>query len=222
MVTTGRRYTLADLLDWSADDDDNIYDLLAGELVMRNVPDVNHGLLLMELILFLGAAQQGGHGYLLTSTTAVALDFPARGEDAEDVPHPDLLYVSAERLALLGCQVVEGVPDLVVEILSPGTAGDHEQGGRLRDAYARHGVPHYWLADPAGRSIRLYRLAGQPYVGGAYDDPITLRPGDTLTFPLPPGHALPVAQLFRGVRDWPRRRRRRGDAPEGGAREPGR
>jgi len=48
---------------------------------------------------------------------------------------------------------VEGVPDLVIEVASPSTAGyDRRQ---KQDAYARAGVREYWIVDPWGRTIEL-------------------------------------------------------------------
>ncbi|HVB08885.1 MAG TPA: Uma2 family endonuclease, partial [Bacillota bacterium] len=57
-----------------------------------------------------------------------------------------------------GWRAVMGVPDLVVEVRSPSTAGEHAAGGRLWAAYERHGVPHYWIADPRTHTIEQYSL----------------------------------------------------------------
>ena len=200
MVTT-RRYTLADLP--ALPDDDRRYDIVGGELVVRNVPDMNHGALLTELSGLLYAAYQAGYGLAYSSTSAVALDFPAHGEGAEDVSHPDLFLLRAEREHIVGWGFVEGVPDLIIEIISPTTAAEHTPEGALWQAYERNGVPHYWTVDAATRTVRQYALVGEPYVGGHYGDPTILRPGDTLTSPLFPTIELPVATLFRRVRDRP-------------------
>lgn len=53
-IQTGRLWTYADLEDLP--DDDNDYDILGGQLVVRNVPDANHNAALMELIGLLLAA----------------------------------------------------------------------------------------------------------------------------------------------------------------------
>lgn len=60
----------------------------------------------------------------------------------EDVVQPDLLYISKERSHILTEKNIQGAPDLVVEILSPGTA---ERDRTLkRKLYARHGVLECW------------------------------------------------------------------------------
>lgn len=48
-----------------------------------------------------------------------------------------------------------------MEVLSPGTA--RTDRSTKRQLYARHGVPHYWIVDPAGRTIEAHALAGQSY-----------------------------------------------------------
>ena len=164
---------------------------------MRNVPDIKHGRLLTELAQFLGVGPDEEFGELFSSTNAVALDFPARGMAAQYVSHPDLVYVRGERAGIIADRVLQGVPDLMGEILSPTTEQDHPPRGALRRAYERHGVPPYWLVDPAGRSIALHTLEGEPYAGGHYGPATILRPGAALNFPLPPGQSVPVVRLFR-------------------------
>jgi Uma2 family endonuclease len=200
MVTTDRRYTLADL---AAMPDDEIFDILGGELAVRNVPDDNHAELLTALFGLLYAAQEAGFGRVYTSTRAVALDYPERGEAAEYVTHPDLFFIRPERDWLRGRRALKGVPDLIVEILSASTRDEHAPGGGLYDAYAQHGVPHYLVADPAARELRIYTLIGTPYRAGRYGEPTVLRPGDVLTSPLFPGVTKRVEDLFARVRDEP-------------------
>lgn len=201
VVTAQRRYTLFDLLEPAAlPDDDRIYDLVGGRLVVRNIPDVNHGALLTELFGPFYLAQQAGLGRVFSSTTAVALDYPARGEQAQDVTHPDLCFIRADREGIIGDRVIEGAPDLVVEILSHSTRAEHAPGGALRATYARHGVPHSWLADPIARTIAQHTLLGERYVGGRYALSRLLHAGDTLTTPLLPDLALSLDRVFRFVR----------------------
>ena len=66
--------------------------------------------------------------------------------DGALVVQPDVLFVSTARRSIIRDQVW-GPPDLVVEILSPGTAA-HDKGEKL-DWYSRYGVREYWLVEPA-------------------------------------------------------------------------
>jgi Uma2 family endonuclease len=178
---------------------------------VRNAADINHRVVLSELTLLLGDAQRAGHGQLLSDPHAVALDYPQRGDAALDVSHPDLFFIRSGREDLWrGKRAMMGVPDLIVEVLSPSTAEEHAAGGKLWDAYERNGVPHYWIANPRARTIEQFTLIGEPYVAGHYGTPVLQREGAILVSPLFPGISLPVATVFRNVvidaSDAPRRR----------------
>lgn len=51
---------------------------------------------------------------------------------------------------------VYGAPDLVVEVLSPSTAGIDR--GRKKDVYERCGVREYWIVSPAEKTVEQYLL----------------------------------------------------------------
>ena len=72
---------------------------------------------------------------------------------------PDLVFFTAERFArVVNEKHATAAPDLVVEILSPGTR--RRDKGRKRAVYDREGVGEYWIVDPeAGRSRRCGGLA---------------------------------------------------------------
>ena len=57
-----------------------------------------------------------------------------------------------------------GAPDLAVEILSPSTS-KKDQNEKFR-LYERAGVREYWVVDPAGRWLCVYRLGA----GGLFDE----------------------------------------------------
>ena len=84
---------------------------------------------------------------------------------------PDVIVVLNHKLHLISERGIEGPPDLVVEIASPGTR-THDRSRKLA-VYAEAGVPEYWLAEPADRTIELlvledggYRSLGV-FTGGA-------------------------------------------------------
>ena len=84
--------------------------------------------------------------------------------DVHLAPHsvvqPDLLYVSADRSEIVR-DWIEGAPDLVVEILSPGTAS-RDQVHKL-NLYAEASVAEYWIVDPAGRHITFLVSDGDAF-----------------------------------------------------------
>jgi Uma2 family endonuclease len=71
-------------------------------------------------------------------------------------------------MSKLDGKCVKGVPDMVVEILSPST--------KRRDSiekfqqYLKYGVREYWVVDPETRSLQVYILEDGKYVASVYGD----------------------------------------------------
>jgi Uma2 family endonuclease len=65
---------------------------------------------------------------------------------------PDVLYVGRERRGIVKDRV-EGTPDLIVEVLSPGSAR-RDRGEKLK-LYGESRVPEYWIVDPGEQQIEF-------------------------------------------------------------------
>lgn len=73
-------------------------------------------------------------------------------------PEPDILFVATERQDLIRREGIFGAPDLVIEILSAGTA-QNDRGPKFL-AYERAGVRELWLIDPYGAAgTAFFQLA---------------------------------------------------------------
>src|SRR5574341_111388 len=110
-----------------------------------------------------------------------------------DPVQPDFVMIRMDRLSIVRAQRIEGVPDLIAEVLSPGTA-DFDEGLKL-EAYARCGVPEYVVIDPEARVLRAYRLEAP----GKYGVPRPFSEGERRSFESAPGIVLAVADLFAGA-----------------------
>jgi Uma2 family endonuclease len=84
------------------------------------------------------------------------------------IVQPDVIYISASRLGVVK-ERIEGAPDLVVEVLSVGTARlDRNEKLKL---YAESGVREYWIVDPIERQIEfLVNDSGTFHVALPVDD----------------------------------------------------
>jgi Uma2 family endonuclease len=127
-----------------------------------------------------------------------------------DVVEPDVVYVSHERCdRYLTERCLAGPPELVVEVLSPGTARI-DTGRKLR-LYDRYGVDEYWIVDPVKEILRVYRRAAGRFrlavalihgKGGedqalAAENAASLPAVSTiLSTPLLPGLQITLDQLF--------------------------
>ena len=102
---------------------------------------------------------------------------------------PDLVVILSGNDAGIGERMIEGVPDIVVEILSSDRNRDLV---RKRQVYAEAGVPEYWIFDDANETATPLELRD-----GEYVERPALTVGDTLTTPLLPGLEIPLAGIFR-------------------------
>lgn len=115
------------------------YELIDGEFVDMRRPGRAHTLVAGGLgqVLWPLAARFGGE---LQGEPNLYLP------GVEDVLHPDLLYLAPEHLAASRPDGVHGVPDLVVEILSP-TTERKDRTVKIR-RYGEAGVPNVWIVSP--------------------------------------------------------------------------
>ena len=81
--------------------------------------------------------------------------------DHENVVQPDLVFVSTANAGLLERRGIMGAPDLVVEVISPGSL--RRDRYEKRELYARFGVKEFWLADVANRSLEVLTLENNAY-----------------------------------------------------------
>lgn len=111
--------------------------------------------------------------------------------DEHNVYAPDLWWVPDDRVPL-GGQELEGVPALVVEVRSPST-WRHDIGVKKR-RYGESGVAELWLVDTESGSVLVFRRSTPREPD--FDLAVERADGETLTSPLLPGFAVPVAELF--------------------------
>jgi len=130
-------------------------EILGGELFVTPAPTPRHqhvvGTLYAALKTHIDARRLGE---ALASPIDVVLS-------PTDVVQPDIVVIADRRRAIIGEAAIHGAPDLVVEVLSPGTAAIDR--GRKMQAYARATVPQYWIVDPEAHVIEVHTLEGTTY-----------------------------------------------------------
>ena len=104
----------------------------------------------------------------------------------EEVMVPDLAGWRRERMPELpDTAYFTLAPDWACEVLSPSTRRVDLQ--EKRPIYAREGIAHLWLIDPADRTLEAFELREGEWVLIACakdDDPVSVRPFDAITFSL--------------------------------------
>ena len=67
---------------------------------------------------------------------------------------PDLMIFREEAGIVNEDRLIEGPPDLIIEILSP--TSRHKDYVEKKEAYERLGVQEYWILDPETHSISMF------------------------------------------------------------------
>ncbi len=147
-----KKYTYDDYLKTP---DDKRYELIEGELYMTPSPITNHqrisGRIEFELRKFV---VENDCGEVFYAPYDVYFD-------DENVVQPDILFISKDRLNIIGEKNLQGAPDLVIEILSESNA--YRDLIQKKKLYARFGVKEYWIVVPGEKTIDIHILKDKTY-----------------------------------------------------------
>lgn len=155
--------------DFLALEEDDLRELIDGELVKVEVPTRLHEHIVACLAFFLVGWARVHGGQVLASGYRVRIT-NRRGV------MPDLQYFgpeNARRLPEAG--LAEGHPDLAVEVVSE-TSRRYDRVTKL-GWYAEIGTPEYWLVDPQARTFEILTLRdGRFVINEAVAEDAVLRP----------------------------------------------
>jgi Uma2 family endonuclease len=162
--------------------DSGNYELHNGKIIFMPSPLSPHQNISMNLSVEMGGfIRQNKLGKLLAAPMDVRFT-------PNDVVQPDLLFISNEKLDRIK-RIVEGAPDLVVEIKSDGnTATDMSYKKYL---YETSGVLEYWIIYPNKKTISVYTLMEDEL---RFQRTLTL--ADTLKSTVLTNFEMPVAAIF--------------------------
>lgn len=183
-VRPGHPSTKLTYADYELFPDDGLrHEIIDGEHYVTASPITRHQRISLRLLYLL-------QSYLETHAIGEVFHAPFDVLLSEiDIVVPDLVYLSKDRARFLTAKNLQGPPELVVEILSPSTRPRDER--LKRDLYERVGVDEYWLVDPDGDTIVVYRRAGN-----AFEQPVRYTKGQVLTTPLLPDLELPLDRIL--------------------------
>jgi Uma2 family endonuclease len=136
-------------------DDGHRYEVVNGVLYMTPSPSWSHQEVAFEIASYLRThIRTAGLGGVFMAPVDVELA-------PEDVFQPDVVVLlKASREKLKGRHIV-GAPDLVVEVVSPGSATMDRHDKYV--AYAQAGVPEYWIVEPGTQTVEVLVLKGERY-----------------------------------------------------------
>ncbi|MDQ3548042.1 MAG: Uma2 family endonuclease [Chloroflexota bacterium] len=166
--------------------DGNRYEVIDGVLYMSTAPSFWHQRTIMRLDRNVGLP-------LETQNVAIAVSAPiGLIMPGADPVQPDFMLIRSERRDIIAEDGrIRGVPDLISEVLSP---NNPELDTVIkRAAYARAGVPEYWMLRPVTRDVRICWRPDQS--SGDYAEERFVPSGSELVSPTLPIR-VPVAMLF--------------------------
>lgn len=162
------------------------YEIIDGELLMTTQPHARHQEVCTNIAYELTQwSRASGLGRVFFSPGVVF--------DKLNSVAPDLVWISKERAAdaLDAAGHFTTAPELVIEVLSPGSNNERRDREIKRKLYSMYGVQEYWVVRWQSPQIEVYRRSQT-----VLHLELTWFANDTATSPLLPGFASPVSTFF--------------------------
>ena len=178
---------LMTIADWEAmPDDGNRYEIIEGELFVSCSPGLTHQIVLGNLVFLIRSfLEQNPIGTVVFTPGLILSEYSG--------VIPDIVFFSHHRAEkIISGERLTGPPDLVIEILSPGSENTRRDRVAKLQLYARHGVPEYWIVDPAAQVLDVYRLQLTSLELAA-----TLHSDDELVTPILPDFSIRTSKIFK-------------------------
>ena len=154
-------YNYTDYYSW---DDGKRWELIDGNIyAMSPAPSMSHQSISMSIANQLYNYLRGKPSKVFVAPFDVRLN---PGDKDDTVVQPDLVIVcDKNKLDDRGCK---GVPEMVIEILSPSTSR-HDRLVKFQ-LYQRFGVLEYWIVDPETKTVQANILSEGRYYASVYGD----------------------------------------------------
>ena len=149
-----KKYTYREYLQWP---EDERYELIEGIPYMQAAPSWQHQAISRELIIQFENYLKGKKCSVFSSPFDLILTNEEDKMDGKNVFQPDLLVV-CDSSKLIGTGYT-GIPDLVIEIVSPSTArSDKFYKFYKFNMYEKFGIKEYWIIEPDIKLLSVFTL----------------------------------------------------------------
>lgn len=186
-------FTYADYLTWNFKER---IELIRGKIFrMSPAPTVKHQLILGNLFgYFISRIKNKECKALLAPVDVRLKGKPFRNRKRRDdqittVVQPDLIVV-CDPAKLEDLRSIDGAPEMVIEILSPGNSKT-ETKYKL-GLYEENGVLEYWVLYPPFKMVHVFLLKDD-----AYSKPMIYETGDKIPCTVLKGVKIPVDEIFK-------------------------
>ncbi len=130
-------------------------EVIENTLYMTPTPDFFHQKISSELqYAILTQLKKSNSGECVAAPIDVFLD-------TTNAFQPDILFIAKENLGIIKDGKIRGTPDLIIEILSPGSTKNDKI--IKRNVYERNGVKEYFIVEPKTKEVITYYLKGKNF-----------------------------------------------------------
>ena len=184
-----------DTLRWTVEDvellpdDGSRYEIIDGELYVSKQPDMQHQVVSSNIHFLLEQwSRQTQRGIALATPGIVFTDDNAVVPDVVWISNA--LYVSS----LHADGKFHSCPELVIEILSPGSENRRRDRETKRKLYSRRGAEEYWIVNWQERRLEVYLRENAVLTLDR-----TLAENDVLETTLLPGFRCKIGEFFTNI-----------------------
>jgi Uma2 family endonuclease len=181
-------------LRWTSSDlellpEDKRYEIVDGELYVSRQPHLHHQIVIGKMLALLDRwSEQAQTGMPIFNPGLIFAD--------DDDVVPDMVWISYKRYAtsFQPDGKLHSSPELVVEVLSPGSENKRRDREVKLKLYSRRGAEEYWVVNWQERTLEVYQR----------EDAVltltrTLNEKDVLQSPLLLGFRCQVGELFKNL-----------------------
>ena len=187
-------FTYADYLTWNFKER---IELIRGQIFkMSPAPTFNHQKIQTNILVEFHNFLKGKPCVTVSSPVDVRLKGkPFRKKKLRDdqvttVVQPDIIVVCDEE-KLKDNRSIDGAPELIVEVLSPGNTKVETK--YKFDLYEENGVLEYWVAYPEYKQIYVYLLNENE----EYGKPVIYETNENITSQVLKGLSIPIDEIFK-------------------------
>lgn len=176
--------TVADL-EAFPDDDGNRYEVIEGELFVSCSPGLTHQIVSDNIVHLIRSYLDKNPIGVVVSTIGLILS-----EYSGVIP--DIVFFRRESTErIVTGERLTSAPEIVIEILSPGSENVRRDRVAKFRLYEKYGVGEYWLIDKEKQTVEIYRLHD-----GTFQPGVTFSGTKELQTPVLPGFSCQARDVF--------------------------
>jgi Uma2 family endonuclease len=135
------------------------YEIINGELLMVPSPTIDHQEVISKVVSKLHVLF---HKEESIRIVFAPLDLIVKRNPLKTY-QPDIMIFREEKNIINEDRVIEGPPDVIIEVLSPGSR--HKDFVKKNEVYEKFGVTEYWIIDPEMKVISQFYQSSQEKYG---------------------------------------------------------